>query len=689
MYQAIGLSRKKSVNLCSSLRSIASNVKVKDVKNEAKERDEFGTLSRSGQKKLATLSAEKFLPEDEDGYDVEEFDLAPRKNAFYYKYEIPKYARQGKLGIKKALELYQQMKAHDRLTPDLSSFSPLIYGCAKAGYTKRAFELYEESLKYFSKPTKSTVTCLINACAESPFPQYGIERLKWFKDHLKFDQNYSFNLLQYNCLIKAHGKLGQLEEASKVVQEMLAEGILPDPKTFSMLLIGCASNREAGATLALRVYKRMKLYDVPRSLPIYTLLLKCIRDCQMGTGELVKETLGELPAMTSFDQKLRYKKHLSKKGHHQIDAANFEWLPLLEDLGKSIEVALKPQSSDSTQMKLLSGEDFDTNDKLVRIQDDRYSLVARESGMLLTKKLPNLLSEDHLDLVGRIAAIKFERLNSPSSRLMLFGDMHGFLETMAKDRCKPDVKTFSLILECIRNTPENQMEYFRLSKDYSIQRDLLFYDLLIRHVTNSRDSSRLDRALHFVEEMHKDGIRPNITTFESLAFGCDTMKQAKKLLHDLENCNFVVSKPLIKALFIAALRRYDFDYLNWLLKFSREQNFKPDKSLIERLEETRLVAQNAILKYEKNKHSLCDKPFWLEDETQIQKFDNFKKSLGNWLKHTTVYEEDHPWSQFYVENKSRKEGFHQYVQNFKVLIKAKNEALKKESDRIYNDAQTK
>lgn len=647
-------------------RSLANKVLPEDIGDK----DEFGTLSERGSSRLNILATEKYLPEDADGYDKIEYDLEPRKNAYYYKYEITRYARQGSVGIRKALELFQQMKQKDRLKPDLTSFAPLIYGCAKAGYTKRAFELYEESLKYLKKPTLSIVTCLINACAESPFPEYGIERLNWFRQHLKVNYNFKFNKVHYNAAIKAYGKLGQLDEASKLVKEMIEDEFFPETDTFNALLVGCATNHEAGSTLALKVYKRMKLYEIKPDLVTYRLILRCIRDCEIGSPQLFRQTLGELPAMTTLDQKLVYK---SRKRKNDLNV--FEWAPLLGELGESIETAIKPTISDVRASKL-----SDPESSLALFSEPHKQIMLTTQLPGYTEKLPNLLSGDHLDLMNRVEAIQLDKLKNKTNRLLLFGGMHGFLKTMKDDCCNPDNKTFSLVLSCVKRNKEELLEYFRLSKDYSIKRDLLFYDLLIRHICEKfTDPNRLQLAQYFIDQMLQEGLRPNISTFESLAKGCGCIAEVRNFISDVERAGFVISNVMLKYFFNNAIFKKDFKFTHWLIELSKERKYQPTKQLVESLERLRLEARDLILKSEKNMLQEDEKPDWMLN-LKVESFDKFNEQLGLWLSSVELLEEDHPWKQFHVKSGSRREGFTEFREKFKVLEEVKQDALEKGKD---------
>jgi pentatricopeptide repeat domain-containing protein 1 len=647
--------------------------------------------AKFGDKSLQVQLAEKTIPDDSDGYDKVEFDIVPRKNAYYYKYEIPKYARQGATGLRKALELFQEMKSKDRLEPTSGNFSALIYGCAKAGYTKRAFDLYEESLRYKRKPTKSVVTCLINACAESPFPQYGLERLRWFMKHIKVEYNMELNEIQYNSAIKAFGKLGQLEEASRLVQEMLDNNVMPTVDTFNMLLIGCASDKQAGCAIALRVFKRLKMYNFKPTVVTYRLFLRCIRDCELGSAELLEETFRELPAMITFEQRLKYNKRESKKKAAKSNiTSDFEWLPLISDMGRSIKTATSaPQNNCDKSLQVINDSSrplpVDKGESLIESGSSEVSSVRDPDDKLVvsstsTEALPNLLSNDHLDLMFRIKSIQFDKLIKRSQRLLLFGGTRGFLETMLNDGCKPDAKTFSLLLPCLIPVRENYLEFHKLSVDLDITRDLSYYNQLIRDICDRGFmSDRQELALHFVEQMHMDNLRPNVSTFEALAGSCRTWKEASRLLNDVKNCGFVVSSPMIARLLRRALVDKNVFYLNRLLDHCVEIKFRPFKHTVEELENFRIGMNDLILRQERGETA---KPRF--SDKFIAEFDKFQSKLDSWLKSTQLEPEDHPWKQFKVDTGSKRDGFRAYKEYFKVMEELKDEAMKRGDSNLGN-----
>lgn len=617
-------------------------------------RDVFGTLSERGSMHLELEKAQRLIPDDAIGYDKEEHDIVARKNAYYYKYEISKHARMGKVGLRKALELFKEMKSVGRLQPTMDNFSPLIYGCAKSGYTQKAFELYQELLKYHPKPSNSIVTCLINSCGESPFQEYGIERLEWFLSHLKIEHCRDLNRIQYNVAIKAFGKLGKLEKASNLVGEMIKKDMFPDIETFNMLLMGCVSHREAGTTLALRIFKRMKQYNISPNVNSYNLLLRCIRDCGIGTQALIEATLRELPALATHEQKLKYKE--KGKTIRQKLLNSVEWLPTLEDLETKLS---QDVSLDSPPVKLEPVDLLESGQ--TSIQDYPHSF--RPDAM------PNLLSDDNFSLYSRINSIDIEKLATSKQRIHLFGGMHGFLEAMEQDKCRPDKKTFCLMLACIPCKKQEELELMRLAKDHQVEIDVPFYNHFLNHICFAKYPKRLEFALELTEEMNREGLRLDIESFEALAYGCDSWQMAQKLMVDTERCGFVISDVMIDRFFLVASRNYNFLYLTSLIYRSMQSNYRPTKDVVQKLDDVRLKAYEAIVDYERGRSDV--KPLWLSDQ-QVQHFERFKMKLPIWLRKVEIREENHPWLQFNVLNESKKRGFKKFVKDMRLLIESKH-----------------
>lgn len=666
-----------------SLVTRATNVRV-NPNNGA-----FGDLSESGSRDLGIKKLEKYLPQDPDGYDKEEFSLAPRKEIFYYEKEISRAVRQGAIGLRKALELFETMK-RERIKPEYSTIVPIIFGCARAGYTRKAFEMYQQLLRAGEKPSYSMITCLINACGECPFPDYGLNRLKWVRDHMKFGLNKEMNLIQYNSAIKAYGKLGRLDQAGELVSHMIKLGVKPNLRTFNMLLMGCLNDQNNGTILALRVFKKMKQYGYVPDINSYNLLARCIRECGLGSKEILMRTFSELPAMLSISQQLKYKMRSSSPRDQHI------WLLPINQLETEIidTINVEPGSINDKTQNQLAASRADQAD----IQDINKNLILVPNDANGSDQLPNLLSDDHLRLFQSIEDIDFRQTDQPHVRMLLFGGPHGFLKQMSRDNCMPDLKTFCLMLDNTKSA-EDILEIHRLSKDYGIRLDDVYYNKIIKCVCQ-RSSLRLkkDRALYYLEEMQKDGFRPSIHTFECLASCCTSHLDAIKLIQDVESCGFAISKPLIHRLFISALITRDLQYLDKLTIFAKKRSFSPPAQLIEKLEAIRVESYRDIVADERRSKDSAQQSRRL-DAKHIHFYDRYSKNLTKWLDSVAVDTEEHPWAQFEVDDTSKRDGFMTFVHKFKALDEAKQQAiasgekdfgnLAKKSEKIYERNQRK
>lgn len=674
----------------------------------------FGRLSNTGRKVLATQISENYYPDDPDGYDKEEYDLGPRKNAYYYKQELRMNAMRGKTGLKKALELFEEMKSIARLEPNYKHYAVLIRACAKAGYTQRAFELYKEYLRYSKKPSNPMITNLINACAECPFKDYGLAKLKWLRNHIQVDHSIELELVHYNCLIKAYGMLHDGKQIEEVIDDMFKRDILPNVDTFNMLLIACASDKQSGSILALSTYKRMRLYDFKPNDATFRLFVRCIRDCGMGSTELVKKIFADLPSMTTLEERIRFNKAAKRRISDHDGSSDFVWMPKKDELKTSLNsgviknLTINRQDASSainqdkinaiTSRESIDGNILLSNEKqissLTSIEKINFSnLQSSEPSESLSEFdqryitigsseiLPNLLSDDHLELFTRVDSIDMNKTRTAQQRLLLFGGIHGFLENMVKEGIKPSVKVFSLLLGCIKSSRREVIEYYRLAMDYKIDLDVPFYDMLVRHASHNffaRD--RLKTAMYIMEQMSINSkMTPNITTYEALATACDNIYEATKLIEDLDSCGFTISSSLIRNLFDCPLFKRDFKYLKDLVVLCQKRNYKPHKELIHKLIDVKMDSYEIIWKYENNKLVEANRPPWFH-ESQVAQYDEFSDHLESWLKNVDLMPEDHPWEQFHVDRTSKRQGFVDFVAKFKAIEQAKQEAIESGSE---------
>nr|XP_014280697.1 pentatricopeptide repeat-containing protein 1, mitochondrial isoform X2 [Halyomorpha halys] len=235
----------------------------------------------------------KMMEEVEEEGDVEEINYVDGKegkiwrNPYQYAMMIKELLNKRKLV--EALNILEvKMLKEERGKPDVYIYNLLISGCAKEGYTKKAFQLFNEMKKRGLKPKQSTYTSLFNACSEGPFAVDSLKKARHLRE-LMLEKGVEPNMANYHAMIKAFGRHGDLETSFSIVDEMASKQIPLTSVTFNFLLQASASDKEAGFRHALIVWRKMLEKKVAPSVFTFNLLLRCTRDCGSGDVKSAQE----------------------------------------------------------------------------------------------------------------------------------------------------------------------------------------------------------------------------------------------------------------------------------------------------------------------------------------------------------------------------------------------------------------
>lgn len=319
--------------------------------------------------------------------------------------------------LKEAIDVVEiRMLKEDRVKPENYIYNLLIGGCGRVGYTKKAFALYNEMKKRALKVTPGTYTALFNACANSPWPQTdGLTRAAHLRN-IMIEKMYEPNLTNYNAMIKAFGRGGDLKTAFSIVDDMLAKGIAIEDDTLNFLLQACITDKEAGFRHALLVWRKFIQKNIKPSLYSYNLMLRCIRDCELGDIEATKNVINLI---------------MSKN-----------------------------------------------ESNLLQIEEDSKMIAANSNALTtdLAINKPNLMAP--VPCFGNIVALS--EVKKPEDRLLLVGGCSGFLEDMINNECTPDIKTFSQLLDNIPNTLAAEKELLKIIRKHGVKPDLDFFNMLIK-----------------------------------------------------------------------------------------------------------------------------------------------------------------------------------------------------------------
>ncbi|RWS15275.1 pentatricopeptide repeat-containing protein 1-like protein [Dinothrombium tinctorium] len=575
---------------------------------------------------MAPLKSES-LPDDSDGYDVLEINRNKRSH-YYYKYKLNDLIHSKPIRLQEAFQVFDEMQKVDRLAPSRFHFTLLITGCARMGFTEKAFDLFEMLLKRKWKPTDATITSLFNACAECDSSRLGLEKATFLREWLS-ENGIVCNSSQYNAMIKAFAKLGDMKTAFQIVNEMVENKQSTTTTTFNMLLMGCISNKESGLLCAIKIVKKMMFHRCPLNVHTYNLLLRAVRDCGVGSQEDLSRFL-------------------------------VEWYNEKPDPGNQTPIVERKLSTDDENI----GESVK---KLpFRLNFENNQLVTNEERIL--PPAPNLLTTSAVSLIGKVVSLDMESLKERSSRLQLIGGVEGVLSHMKLKNVNPSIKTFSLLLDSSPNTLEQENKLIQYVEENGVKLDTDIFNMIIKRRSFRGDTKS---AINALVRMQANNLLPNVMTFGVLALACNTKKLGLQLIDDMDKAGFQINTETIGTLMAQACIKQDFAYILSIMKVMKEKKIAADASVVERLMITQQKVKNLLLKHEMGE-KIADR--FLSDD-YAKNFRTFNLTFKQWLKEVDFQAEEPRFKQFDYEFKpSLREEELKFEQEIRKKIKQRIEA---------------
>ncbi|KAG9454571.1 hypothetical protein H6P81_007475 [Aristolochia fimbriata] len=169
--------------------------------------------------------------------------------------------------VQKAKELVQEMVEDAGIELDVVSYNILIDGCIQVDDTAGALAFFNQMREKGIAPSKVSYTTLMKAFAVSGQPKMA---QKVFDEMLK-DPRVKADLAAWNMLIEGYCRLGLVDEAKQIIENMKEHGFYPNVSTYGSLANGIAAARKPGEALLLwnevkeRCYQN-KADGVPSSL---------------------------------------------------------------------------------------------------------------------------------------------------------------------------------------------------------------------------------------------------------------------------------------------------------------------------------------------------------------------------------------------------------------------------------------
>ncbi len=387
--------------------------------------------------------------------------------------------------IKEAIDVLEvRMLQEDRVKPENYIFNLLIGGCARVGYSKKAFNFFTKMKQRGLKVTGGTYTSLFNACATCPWPQDGLNKAIRLRE-IMLEKGYEPNAQNYNAMIKAFGRCDDIQTAFQLVDEMKSKNLEIQVDTFNFLLQACVSDTDYGFRHALIVWHKMYQRRLLPDLYSFNLILRCVRDCSIGDIETMQQVISNILLGSKIDS------------------------------GKQLKIG------DNKQLLIESNRDSNSS--------ETTDTTAEVEGMVESvDQAPNLISRfPHLG-----SLVVLNQIKKAEDRLLLLGGAKGILNEMEKIKVRPDIKTFTALLDVIPPTNAAEQQLIETIRKLNIKCDIDFFNILIK-----KRSMRLDYdgAKDVLTMIQISKLEPDIVTYGVLALGCRNVDEAKDLLTEMDN----------------------------------------------------------------------------------------------------------------------------------------------------------
>ncbi|XP_055913654.1 pentatricopeptide repeat-containing protein 1, mitochondrial [Eupeodes corollae] len=533
-----------------------------------------------------------------DPGDVQEDEYIQNPTRRTKKADIKKYAKEIKehlnnKRLKEAIDVLEvKMLKEDRAKPNSYIYNLLISGCAKAGYTKKAFQLFNKMKQRNLKVKASTYTSLFNACANAPSIADGLAKANHLRE-IMLEKGVEANEVNYNAMIKAYGRLGDTKTAYMLADEMLDKKLKVNTDTFNFLLQACASDKRYGFRHALLTWHRMHKNGIAPDYYSFNLMLRCVRDASIGDVETMEGVLRHI-----FD------------GSKDIPT-----LGSYERLQITAEFADNTNSREHLEEKIQVNP---FNDKKTELTRSSNSIEKRVTELAHPEfETPNLLtSRPHL---GSLVAL--EEVKNPHDRLLLIGGFSGILLEMKKYGITPGIETFTTLLEVIPPTYAAEKQLIQMIRKIGLKSDIDFFNILIKKRSMRFDYEGAKEVLSMIKTA---GLYPDIVTYGVLALGCQTQEAARELIAEMKSKDIRMNAQILGAMLRQGCAQKAFGYVSEILQISLDENVPPNDVFFRHLD---------------NFYKQCAQ--LLDIRHSMTRNKNFKRDHAKFCKKYRTWQEEH------------------------------------------------
>ncbi|KAG0716612.1 Pentatricopeptide repeat-containing protein 1, mitochondrial [Chionoecetes opilio] len=484
--------------------------------------------------------------------------LERKHRPHFYGFKMKKLCKERKLA--EAIKILEEEMPTAGTKPDNFCFQVLINACGRAGYTKKAFQLYNQMKKRGLTVEPVAYTGLFLACAHSPWPTTdGLQRATHLRSYLK-EKRYQFNQIVSHTMIKAFGWCGDMSTAFIVVDEMIQDEVLVTTETMNFLLQACITNKEVGFRHAVKVWRKMRELKLQPDIHSYNLLMRVVKECGAGDHNLTFDLLRE------DSDPHRLKDTQPSRNTHNLTPEVLK---------------LKVDSLDHEKNQKNAPED-----SVAPLEND--DVVKNVEKDISTAVLPNIIGKK----LTRGDVVALGPLDNSPDRLALLGGPSGVLMQMKRDRVTPDLKTFTQMLESLPPDTLAEQALLESMKNLNLEPDIQFFNMLIKKRNYRRDREAAQEVLTHMQHYH---VIPDLITYGCLALGCGSFHTATQLLKNMDSNQFRPNQEIMGSLIKNSLVCHDYRFTVAMLQEMQQRAIPPNDFMLSMLEKTRTKARNIQL----------------------------------------------------------------------------------------------
>ena len=547
---------------------------TKDVEDQ----DKFGTIKLTVEERIA-FNKFDFEPEDNDEHDRHEEIIAdiyrPGQEDLLRKINRLIHVKKD---LKSALNVLETEMKEECVKPQQAHYRILINGCSGVGHARKAFQMYEDMKKRKIKRHVGIYADLFHSCVNCPDQKFALSQATKLRKELAED-HFIPNKIVYHTMIQAFGRTGDIETAFELIDEMRENEIGVTHETFNFLLQSCITDKEHGFRHALLTWRTMRKKQIWPRITNYHLMLKAAQVCRLGDIKHTKDIL--IACLPVPQQKVLLEKERREK------------------------------KNDGKKIMSLNGEGLDLVPE---------GSIPRE--LETSVEMPNLLAK-RPTLPDNLVGLAPE--DNPHTRLMLMGGMSGLLELMAKDKVRPDIKTFDHLLRVIPNTKESEEDLLLSMKTTGVKPDVSFCNKLILFRRKRGDLSAARNTVSWMMEME---LQPDIMTYGALATCCQDNKTIFQFIRDFQGLELRLNTEIMTTLLTGAAKTLQPRAVQKLLQICVSENVVVNKRLINSVETFYQIYRKMLIQKERG--------LYVPDAVY---FEIIKNNCSNWERFVSYYKQ--------------------------------------------------